>query len=190
MKSLTECDDSQLAERLHASDRAAFEEIYRRHWLRVYRTALFTLQSKELAEDITQELFVILWQKRERIRIRTSLAAYLGLAARNMVISHIRNHVMRRKNTPVAADSEQAGLEMAANDLMAALEAALEQLPAKSQEIFRMSRFEELPVREIANRVSLSEKAVEYHITKSLKVLRAHLKEFVFWAATVWLPFF
>ena len=190
MNPLSECGDSQLAERLHDSDRAAFEEIYRRHWQRVYRTAFHTLQSKELAEDITQELFTTLWHKREQISIRTSLAAYLGLAARNMVISHIRSHVMRRKNTPLIASSEQAGLQMATNDLMDALETALGRLSNKSREIFRMSRFDELPVKAIAERLGLSEKAVEYHITKSLKVLRVHLREFVFWAATVWLPFF
>ena len=63
-------------------------------------------------------------------------------------------------------------------DLQKAVEEAMKQLPEKTLEVFRMSRFEEKSVREIAEIMKLSEKAVEYHITKSLKVLKEHLNQY------------
>ena len=63
-------------------------------------------------------------------------------------------------------------------DLSKAVEEAMKKLPEKSVEVFKLSRFENQSVKEIARQLNLSEKAVEYHITKSLKVLKEHLKAF------------
>ena len=68
---------------------------------------------------------------------------------------------------------------MLARELSEAIDIATRQLPEKTRQVFRMSRFEEQSVKEIAQTMNISEKAVEYHITKSLKILRLHLKDFI-----------
>jgi RNA polymerase sigma-70 factor (ECF subfamily) len=64
------------------------------------------------------------------------------------------------------------------SELSDAVEEAMKKLPEKTCEVFRMSRFENQSVKEIAVQLNLSEKAVEYHITKSLKLLRENLKAY------------
>ena len=61
---------------------------------------------------------------------------------------------------------------------MRAVETCVEALPEKSRSVFRLSRLEGVPNREIAERLNLSEKAIEYHLTKSLKIMRLALKDF------------
>ena len=85
-------------------------------------------------------------------------------------LSHLRNHLL-----PATPSTER---DAEFNDLAEALSRALHQLPPKTEAIFRMSRFEQRPVADIARHMHLSEKAVEYHLTKALKYLREHLSDY------------
>jgi RNA polymerase sigma-70 factor (ECF subfamily) len=76
------------------------------------------------------------------------------------------------------------------NELLAAIEKRMEYLPEKSKKVFRLNRLEGHSITEIANALNLSEKAIEYHLTRSLKELRLHLKDFII-SFVIWfsLPF-
>ncbi len=99
------------------------------------------------------------------------------------VIDHIRSQITKNTykvyfETYVDLCEYQTENAVALNDLSSLLETGLNTLPEKSREVFRLSRLESWPISQIAKHLSLSEKGVEYHLTKSLKTLRVYLKEF------------
>lgn len=175
--------DAALLEALRADDRGAFAELYERYWYRVFALAYRKLKSRETAEELVQDLFAALWHKRAQHAIQ-HLEHYLLAAIQRRVIGHLRAHQVRtayadycRTYQPETThETEQA---LAAADLSEAYAKALLRLPEQSREIFRLSRLEYFSVQEISLRLNLSSKAVEYHLTKALRLLRGHLKDFV-----------
>ncbi|MBC8082091.1 MAG: RNA polymerase sigma-70 factor [Hymenobacter sp.] len=172
-----------LLDAMAASERGAFAEIYERYWYRVFALAYRKLRSRETAEELVQDLFATIWQKREERTIQ-QLEYYLLTAINRRVISYFRDQQVRvayadfcRANLDEATDETQQAL--AATDLSEAFAKALLHLPPQSREVFRLSRLEHYSVPEIAGRLGLSPKAVEYHLTKALKLLRHHLREFM-----------
>ncbi len=175
-------ENEQLVERLQAGDVKAFSEIYNRFWLKLYNLALAQIGAKEDAEDLIHNLFESLWKKRREASIR-NLTTYLIVSVRYLSIAYVKSRINLRKYQEYLIFQEiqrNSSTEEILNfvDLQKAVEAAMKKLPEKTIEVFRMSRFEEKSVREIAEKLNLSEKAVEYHITKSLKVLKEHLDQF------------
>lgn len=173
--------DDQLVSALRAGDREAFAEIYNRYWSLLYRLAYQKLRSRETAEELVQDLFVSIWTKRNQSTIR-ELRPYLLTALRFSIINHIESlRVHERFVTYYESFLNQTDTEptdeLALQDLTDAVERSLQALPEKSQQVFRMSRFEYLTIPEIAQRLDLSEKAVEYHLTRSLKVVRENLRD-------------
>ncbi len=164
-------------------DKQAFEEIYKRYWSRIFWFTYRKLKEREAAEEIVQELFVNVWNKRAAGRIQ-KLEQYLFSAARHRVIDYIRARLTHESyaeyhQTFVALHHNDTEESVAVNDLSSALVESLDKLPEKSREVFRLSRIESRSIREIAALLNLSEKAVEYHISKALRILRSQLKDFV-----------
>lgn len=168
--------DEQLIPLLKEGSDEAFEEIYNRHWLVIYRRFYKKLQSKALAEEYTQELFTSLWSRRKEIVINSCLVHYLNGAVRKMVINNIRVEIRKKimLQDPVAEPDENPEYD---EDLYANLHKALNDLPAKTSDIIKLSKLEGRSIKDIATRHNVSNKAVEYHITKALKMLRAYLKD-------------
>lgn len=173
--------EADLIEGLRAGDRDAFTIIYKDYWYRMFTVAHRKLQNRELAEELIQDIFTRLWKERETIRI-TQLDFYLFSAVRYEVIDQIR--AATRQHTyaeyyKAFSSFEDLNTEntIAFNDLVHMIDKGLEILPAKSREIFRLNRFQNLAVAQIAIQMGLSEKAVEYHLTKATKSIRIYLKE-------------
>jgi RNA polymerase sigma-70 factor (family 1) len=173
----------ELIDNLIQGDRNSFTIIYKKYWYKLYLIAYRKLKDREIAEELVQEIFVGLWEKRSNSGIQ-SLERYLVCAMKYAVIDHIRCQITRNKYLEyyrafVETDQSETEELIAMNDLASSLEIGLNSLPDKSQEVFRLSRMESWPVYKIASHLHLSEKGVEYHITKSLKTLRIVLKDFV-----------
>lgn len=179
--------DEALLQALASDDRTAFAELYERYWYRVFAVAYRKLKSREIAEELVQDLFATLWHKRSEHAIQ-QLEFYLLAAINRRVIGYLRAHQVRaayadycrRYQTEASQETEQV---LAASDLSEAFAKALLQLPEQSRAIFRLSRLEHVPVAEIALKLNLSPKAVEYHLTKSLKLLRGYLRDFTLLSA-------
>ena len=168
---------------LRQGDEQAFREIYERFWLMLYRLAYKKLGSREEAEEIVQDIYTTLWVKRATAHIER-LAPYLVTAVKYRVIDKIRaeqTQVRYHIATQDALSELDRSTEhhLAATDLSDALAVSVERLPAQTREVFRLSRGEHRTVAEIAERLHLSPKTVEYHLTKALKVLRMDLKDFL-----------
>lgn len=168
---------------LKAGDQHAFREIYRRYWYTLYQVAKRKVRAEEDAEEIIQDIFVDLWERRNHIVI-DELSSYLYKAVKYQTLKYIRAALVRQSHqdavlkNDVKTDS-QTEEELALNDLHAAISTGLENLPSKSREIFRLNRLEGRSVTEISNLLQIPERTVEYHITKSLRVMRMYLKDFI-----------
>ncbi len=176
-------DDAILLKLLKAGDASALEEIYARYSEMVFLAALKKVKSKAIAEELVQNIFISLWVKRETAQIQ-HLQAYLQTAIRYQVIDYIRSQLIREKyyQSASAQMNVQENLSesrLLLHELSKAIDNTIKKLPQKTQEIFRLSRYEKRSVKEIAQYMNLSEKAVEYHVTQSLKFMRLHLKDFI-----------
>jgi RNA polymerase sigma-70 factor (ECF subfamily) len=175
--------EEEVLRSLRDGSQAAFESIYKLYWHRLYLTAYSKVESHAEAEEIVQNIFSTLWEKRETLLI-TNLGAYLQISVRNRIINHIRGRITQRKYWEYYKNYIPLGRESTADavmydDLAEAVEVAVNRLPEKSRQVFRLNRLEGKSVREIANLMKLSEKAIEYHLTKSIKELKVHLRDFI-----------
>ncbi len=184
--------DERLLSALRADDQGAFAEIYERYWYRIFALAYRKLKSQAAAEELVQDLFEALWFKRAQHAI-DHLESYLLAAINHRVISYVRSQKIREGYAEYClmrqeATTQETEESLAAADLSTAFLEGVEQLPEKSQEVFRLNRLEHYSVQEISLRLNVSPKAVEYHLTKSLKFLRKHLRDFL--TVLPWFLFF
>ena len=181
--------DAALVAGLRENDGAAFAEIYERYWQRLLEAAYRRLGSREAAEEVVQEVFVSLWQKRHAHPIE-QLPNYLLTAVKYRVLDALKHRLTRAdylaRARPHLSDQDHSTEEtVAAADLSFALLTSLHRLPEHTREVFRLSRLEHQSVPEIAEQLHLSRKTVEYHLTRALKALRVSLREFLLLLA-VW----
>lgn len=174
--------DEELVDLVRNNDKKAFETIYRRYWRQLYGFVYQQLGSKEEAEEIVHDLMLSLWQNRHHSDIK-KVKIYFFIAARNLTNKFIKSQINFRKYREYqllhevfeSFDSDEL---FSVNELSKAVDQVLKKMPEKTATIFRMSKMDEMPVKKIAAEMALTEKAVEYHITKSLKILRHHLQNF------------
>ena len=176
------CDDAALLRALAGDDEQAFAEIYERYWDDLHAHACRKLGCPHEAEEVVQDLFVALWNKRRRAADIEQLNAYLFTALKYRVIDCIRAQAVRQAHAAAPpAPTVDRGTEetVAVADLAAALAASLRRLPGHAREVFRLSRLEHRTVPEIAAHLQVSPKTVEYHLARSLRLLRGCLREFL-----------
>ena len=175
--------DELLVKLLRVDDEGAFREIYKRYLKPLNRVALNKLKSSEEAEEILQETFLLIWEKRATQNI-DNLKAYLFASLKYQIIDHYKAQILAEryadfvfsKDTQAENPSES---EMNFQEIIAIFEKSLRDLPQKTSQIFRMSRLENKTTREISEVLHVPERTVEYHITQSLKLLRLQLKDFL-----------
>lgn len=184
----SQVSDYDLVTDLHAGKPEALTEIFRRYWKTLYLKAYQKIRSHELAEEIVQELFTELWDKRSRLLNKSlealHLPAYLHKAVKNKALNHIRKQVYDKKYWEYCSQHfqtvENSTHELAEyNDLHDKLNTAIDQLSDKTRKIFVLHKLQGVPVLEISRKLKLSEKAVGYHLTKSVKELKVYLKDFI-----------
>jgi RNA polymerase sigma-70 factor (family 1) len=174
--------DEQLVDSLVKGNQRAFEEIYNRYWYRLFGIAYHETGTKEEAEELVHDVFESLWSRRSEACIR-HLSSYLVVSVKHRVTNYIKSCITQRKYQEhlIFHEIQQSYATdeiVHFSDLSTAVDEVMKKLPEKTSEIFRLSRFENQSVKEIARQLNLSEKGVEYHITQSLKVLREHLKAY------------
>ncbi|WP_129717629.1 RNA polymerase sigma-70 factor [Pedobacter sp. SYP-B3415] len=179
MPSLSAYADSKLVTHLRTGDRMAFAEIYGRYWKHLLAIAYNHTREKETAEELVQDVFVMLWNRRAEVDIR-ELGPYLATAIRFSVFRFVQRRGRRRKieadkvNPGIIADGED---EIFARFLKEYIDGMVEQLPEKCRLVFRLSREDGLSNREISEKLGIAEKTVEAHLSKGLKTLRLKLKQ-------------
>ena len=169
---------------IQPTDEQAFEKLFRAQYPTLCGYARKYVEDIDQAEEIVQEMFFNFWQKKEKVEINISLEAYLFRSVRNACLNYLK-HLKIREEYRLATNDEIRKKEQEVHDHVVALELrerienVIDQLPPERKKIFKMSRYEEMKYKEIAEKLNLSIKTVEVQMSKALKFLRLHLSDYL-----------
>lgn len=173
-----ETPEQQLLSALRFGNEGALRQIFDRHYPLLLSDIYRLIPDESTCQDLAQELFVDLWNKRESLDIHTSLRAYLRRAAVNKSLNYIKanRRIRFEDDEDLGHLPDQSELDTHKREkqdtLEDALHAAIGSLPEKCRIVFNLSRFEQLSHREIAEKLGISVKTIENQITKAMKMLR------------------
>jgi len=185
MKDLNRFSDEDLFKACVEGSESSFEELYNRYWYKLYAEAMKRLRKGEVAEEIVQDLFTSIWLNRKKIRIHTSIAAYLFTSIRYLVISSLKKEIVRKNYRDIFQDNFQdydnsTEKRIAFNELQGQIESHVRLLPERCRYIYELSRKEFKSNKEIADLLGISEKTVENQLTKALSRLKIAMKLYSF----------
>ena len=181
---MKELSDKELFDVVREGDTQAFSVLFDRYGETLLSFILKRIGSITDAEDILQDVFASLWNRRHKIEIQDSIYPYLFKAAKYEVIdwmvrdqkriSHFEQLVLPLKNEPAAPnDSEE---QLMAKELSFFLDNEIAKMPLTMQSAFNLSRVEGLSIKEIAFRLSISEQTVKNNISLALSRLKLKVK--------------
>jgi RNA polymerase sigma-70 factor, ECF subfamily len=170
-------------ERIRSGDARAFETLFRALAPGLVVLSARYVGSRQVAEELVQELFLDLWTQRAELRVEQALTAYLYAATRNRAINYAKRE-RRMVRWDAASDERPDRPDPAApneSELLDALELqhAVETLPARCRLIFTLNRQQDMTYGEIATSLGLSIKTVETQMGRALKALRDRLRHLV-----------
>lgn len=164
-------------------DENAFEILFKTYYARLCYYANSLTEDINEAEEIVQNMFLQIWEKRENINLEASFKSYIYKAVKNRCLNYLRNKKLKSGHLSVIkmdeGDSFDANDALHLEEIHDKLYEVLEELPPKCKQIFQMSRMEGLKHQEIANQLDLKVKTVENQIGIALKYLRSNLTEYL-----------
>lgn len=181
MLSLFLYTDKELLQRIPEDDSMAFTILYRRHWEDMFVIATKALRNKTEASDVVQDVFLSLWNRRHELSIEGSLVNYLHTAVRYKVIHYIQKNITRHNYLALLADISvnwlppDAEVNLQLEELQKALSSVVTKMPPKMQQVYILSRREQLSHKEIAEQLSVSVETVKKHIQHALQLIKTAL---------------
>ena len=174
---ITVTDDGKYLRELSEGSRDAFEALYLRYAPLVERFAGALVKDDSAADDIAQNVFLNLWNRRSNLSRVPDFKAYLFTSTRNAVADWFRRYAkapslsLEDSGISTLLGSDGSG-DIVRAEMLEAVNRCVERMPLKRREVFLLSRAKGLKNAEIASLMGLSEKAVEYHISRALADLR------------------
>lgn len=144
----------------------------------MYRFAYGYLKSEKEAEELVQEVFTIIWEKRADLKEELSFKSFLFTIAFNIIRRHFRTkvHLSEYFKSENLVDTDmQTSQQVSYDSLYQYLIKLVNQIPQRRKEIFMKSRIEGLSIKEIAEELKISHKTVENQLTDALKFIRTNL---------------
>ena len=172
-------NESKLIKSLSKGNLIAFNTFFKEYSPRLYRFAFRYFKSDVEAEEIVQEVFLKIWEKRSDLKEELSFQSYLFTISFNMIKKHFRSRVHLIKYIESETNNKidlQTIQRINYNSLYQHITKLTEQLPERRRTIFIKSRFEGQSVKEIAKELKISHKTVENQLTDALKFIRTRLK--------------
>jgi RNA polymerase sigma-70 factor (family 1) len=161
-------------------DETAFAQLYDQLWSKLYSTTYNYVRDKAISSGIVQDAFVKLWINRSTLEDVKDITAFAMTTIKFAVYDHFDKKAVEQKylrvalrNSPISSDD--AHLQVEYEETLRVIKDEIENLPATTRKVFQLSRVHKFSNEEIARRLKLSVKAVEYHITQSLKQLRLRI---------------
>jgi RNA polymerase sigma-70 factor (family 1) len=178
MTSYTEYSDNELTSLLNTDDSSAYKEIYSRYWNKLYYIAHRLLKVQEGAEEVVQDTFVLLWKKRLTLQIQ-SLPVYLAAMVRYEVYRFLAKDKKDKLNEAAyqIGKTEFTSFDVdIENKLLLELISDLSnKLPEKCRLVFQYVKLQDRPLTEVAEKLNISQKTAEAHLTKALKTIRDNI---------------
>ncbi|MBO9631573.1 MAG: RNA polymerase sigma-70 factor [Chitinophagaceae bacterium] len=179
MKGSQPYEEKQLLLQIANADQASFSLLMKNHWSSVYVFALMYLKVAETAEEITQDVFVDIWNNRQKLPDLDNFRNYLFIIARNKTYSRLRKRLavlVESNSDKIKEELYNPDAQLIYKELYNELNNAIDQLPPRRKQVFMMSRFEGLSHAAIADKLGISKQTVNEHIVEALQFLRTALR--------------
>jgi len=169
--------------RMVEGDREAFRFFFEKYYTDLCNLINVYIHNEVMAEEIAQFIFIYLWEKKENIKIESSLKGYLLKASKNKSLNYLRNEKTKLNVHGKLLHDKETTYEMPANamdtrQLREIIYKSVNNLPNRRREIFRLAKEKELSYKEIATELGISVKTVENQMGLALKKLRVHLRPY------------
>lgn len=180
MTFVKEITDLDLVKGLQDNKEEALTKIYNKYWEVMYMAAYNLVKDQSVCEDIVQEVFISLWQRREKLAIKTSLKSYLYTSTVYKVYDHFNKNKKMLKDELFddfenKIETSNPETKLMHQELISYLDSVIDTLPDKCKEVYKLSRENMLSNKEIAEQLNISQRTVEGHISKALKILKESL---------------
>ncbi|WP_316751547.1 RNA polymerase sigma-70 factor [Pedobacter gandavensis] len=177
--------DEELVDLVKYDDEVAFAEIFDRYHGPLYIHAFKRLQEREECRDLIQELLTTLWLKRKELLISTTLSGYLFMSVRNRIFNLLTKKKLNEAYVTAiqcleVENSFSTDHLVRLKQLTLIIDQEITALPARTREIFELSRKGFLSHKEIATQLNISEQTVKTTVNNALKVLRIRLGSMFF----------
>lgn len=176
--------DSSTLNDLKEGSPAAFEKLFNLFHAKVYQFILSCVYNKSIAQDLTQSVFLTIWEHRKTIDPTKNINSYIYTISRNAVYRQTERLILHNKFQKSLMEEQNCD----DNDIESNLDyqilerhiwELIEKLPSSRKEIFILSRKDGLSNRDIASRLSISEKTVETQITRSIRYIKKYVKPYI-----------
>lgn len=160
-----------------------FAHIYRSCWKNVFGIIFHYTRDGEIAEEICQDLFASLWERREKIVVKATIQQYLNRAAKLEAFEYLRTSSSHKEHINCILQHRCCSRNCTEehvlfNELNGNLNLLVKELPCRCREVYRLSQEQGMTNKAIAAVLAISEKTVEYHLYKAISFLRSNLQEF------------
>jgi RNA polymerase sigma-70 factor (ECF subfamily) len=174
-----EQDDLSYWESSRSGDSSAFSYLFKKYYKPLYHFAGRFVKDIQIAEQISQSVFVDLWVKRQHLEIRSSFKSYLYQMTRNLSLNHLKKAVKtipleNAQNFQEKAEKNPENI-LVEKEFQLAVHQAIEKLPAQCRQVYIMKRYDHLKSDEIARILNISVNTVKTHMRRALKSLLEQL---------------
>ena len=162
----------------------SFVLLFNNNWDRIYAVFFKGTGDREQAKELTQNIFKSIWERRDSIIITGKPEYYLLGAAKLQLINHYRNTKIR-ENHHHAFYADYCDLDNCTeqqvlyNDLNKEVQLLVDKLPCQCKMVYQLSREQHLSNKEVAEKLQISLKTVEYHLSNASKLLKRNLQDFI-----------
>lgn len=170
-------DDNEVTQLLREGDQPAFTRIYNHYWDKLYYIAYRLLKDTDAAEEIVQEVFLMLWTKREVLNIQC-IDHYLAAMTRYAVYRYLgKEKKFKIKENTVAMINASAISEMDVDNkiLLENITRLSDKLPEKCRLVFQYNKLQDKSLADVAEQLNISQKTAEAHLTKALRIIRTSM---------------
>lgn len=158
-------------------DTPAFETLFNTYWESLYQYTASVLSCEADAQDLVQDLFTDLWERRDTLHFNSHARYYLFSAARKMILRKFRDNSIKGKHLERFVQFQEPGSEITMSriihkDILVLLQDDLKMLPEKERQVFAWCHFDELSIREIAAKTGTAEQTIRNQLSSAYKKAR------------------